>query len=119
MKKLLISILLILSSIRLVPHIIVVMIGVNRGVINADIEKWSNHALGFLPRTTNERLFAFIRLMTFYPEFRNLYYNRLVDMEGFYIGFVGRCLLYISKPATLELVYLFNMVFALSFLLRV
>lgn len=65
---------LLISSIRLCPHIIYLLFAGVKPDIHADIIRWTSillkgNARGFYPR--------FLYFMTFYPEFRNLFYYRI------------------------------------------
>jgi len=74
MMAILRGILLTLSCVRLIPHIVIV-VGLPRDDhLRADINRWAQIVLGAskAPRT----IYAFVRLMTFYPEFRNVFYYR-------------------------------------------
>lgn len=71
-----------LSSVRLLPHLLVLQTARNRAVIYADLDRW--RAIIFAedvdaPRST---ISAFLRLMSFHHEYRNLFYYRA--------GFSGR-----------------------------
>ena len=88
MKKLLLSAKLALSSIRLMPHVVVVLALDRDGCIGADIERWAPLALG--RSDTRSKLHRFARLMTFFPEFRNLFYFRT--------GWKGQLLAPLCRP---------------------
>ena len=68
MKKML----MILSVTRLLPHIILFNCHKNKKTIHYDVERW----LKEINCRTNIQ-FGFITLMTFYPEYRNLFYKRI------------------------------------------
>ena len=68
MKK----IIVLLSTIRLLPHIIVFNIHNKKDVIKYDIQRWLK-----IIRKEGNIQYGFIYLMTFYPEFRNLFYKRI------------------------------------------
>lgn len=62
---------LFISAIRLIPHIILFNLHHKRIIIRSDVSRWLNIA------GKKENLqYGFIYLMTFRPEFRNLFYNR-------------------------------------------
>lgn len=61
---------LIISAIRLIPHVILLKTSKNRKVIEYDINRW-------LEITKREKKLGFVRLMTYLPEFRNLFYKRI------------------------------------------
>jgi len=60
------------SAIRLIPHIILFNIHHNKNIIKYDIDRW----LKYLEIEGNPQ-YVFIHLMTFFPEYRNLFYKRI------------------------------------------
>ena len=73
-KKTLLS----LSAVRLIPHIFWMKYHPSRECIVLDIERWSNLSLmknG--PETAWDTIWTFIQLMTYFPEYRSLFYYRL------------------------------------------
>jgi len=60
------------SAVRLIPHIILFNIHSQKNTIKYDINRW----LKVLHIAVNTQ-YGFIHLMTFFPEFRNLYYYRI------------------------------------------
>ena len=74
MKNILKSILLLLSSIRLIPHLIIFMVFDKKGYIKSDLMRWLKN-----PEAANspvKTVLGFIRTMTYFPEFRSLFYYR-------------------------------------------
>lgn len=67
-----------LSAIRLIPHMILFNIHPRRKIIKYEIERWFT-CLGIAAKGQ----YGFIHLMTFYPEFRNLFYYRIGAVSGF------------------------------------
>jgi len=61
-----------ISTIRLIPHIILFHIHPKRSIIKYDVNRWIQCMK--LPVSTQ---YGFIYVMTFYPEFRNLFYYRI------------------------------------------
>jgi serine O-acetyltransferase len=90
------AIVLALSSIRLVPHVLLLLRSSRRDLICADMTRWSEiYHLG-PSESVAQRIYLFLKLMTFYPEFRNVYYFR--------IGTFGRLFRIFCRPlATLLL----------------
>jgi serine O-acetyltransferase len=90
------AIVLTLSSVRLVPHILVLLRSSHRDLIWADAIRWSEiYHLG-PSKNVSQRICLFLKLMTFYPEFRNVFYFR--------IGRFGRLFRIFCRPlATLLL----------------
>lgn len=70
------TVLLSLSALRLAPHIAVLLLSANRGVIEADLARWGEQFYGAPPRTPRARIVLFVTLMTAYPEYRNVFYLR-------------------------------------------
>jgi len=95
MKELLKNLILVMSSIRLIPHVALLLLDRQREVIFADIARWASIChLGQSSRTS-ERIIIFLRLMTFFPEYRNVFYFRT--------GIVGKLLSILCRPlATLS-----------------
>jgi serine O-acetyltransferase len=76
MKKLLKDVALVLSSVRLVPHLAVMLLSSNRDLIVADLARWGEIChLGPSERDM-QRVILFLKLMTFFPEYRNVFYFR-------------------------------------------
>jgi serine O-acetyltransferase len=71
------KIVLIFSIIRLIPHIILYVFSKNKKTIKYDVNRW-------LRLTHKEGKLGFVTLMTFKPEFRNLFYKRI----GMYSTFI-------------------------------
>ena len=69
---------LFLSSIRLVPHVLTLFVLRRREDINADIGRWADILMKGKP---DGLYYRFLFLMTFYPEFRNLYYYRVGNLS--------------------------------------
>lgn len=61
---------LLLSAIRLMPHFLIYKFHPNRKIIYHDICRWIG-VLGL------EEKYALVALLTFFPEFRNLFYYRI------------------------------------------
>jgi serine O-acetyltransferase len=95
MKELLKNLILVMSSIRLIPHVALLLSDRQRDVIFTDIARWASIShLGQSTRTS-ERIIIFLRLMTFFPEYRNVFYFRT--------GIVGKLLSIFCRPlATLS-----------------
>jgi serine O-acetyltransferase len=66
------KVIVLLSAIRLLPHILVFNIRSKKDVIRYDIQRW----LTILGKTAGIQ-YGFIYLMTIYPEYRNLFYKRI------------------------------------------
>jgi len=69
---------LLLSTVRLIPHIVFMQYHPSRECIELDIERWFRCLnLGKKPDTACGTLYSFIKLMTYFPEYRSLFYFRL------------------------------------------
>lgn len=67
---------LLISGVRLTPHITLMIIGSKRSVIGMDLDRWGQIYLGRKPDSLIQRVALFVRLMTFKTEYRNLFYHR-------------------------------------------
>lgn len=61
-----------------------------REYIKADIERWSKQLLKSTTNNVIDCIYSFIQLMTFYPEYRSLFYYR--------IGWLGKILVLGCRP---------------------
>jgi len=77
-----------LSSIRLWPHLLLLATHRNRGVVLADIRRWCT--VIFDDDAQHALVPAFLRLMSFHHEYRNLFYYRT--------GLPGRLLSPLCRP---------------------
>ncbi len=68
---------IILSSIRLVPHLILMLSADRSGILKADLAQWAENTHLAKPNSLYDFMVLFITFMTFAPEFRNLFYFRL------------------------------------------
>ena len=76
MKSFILGLVLLLSSVRLAPHIMLMLLGSKRAVIEKDLDRWGKIVAGRKPANAIERVALLIQLMTFKNEFRNLFYHR-------------------------------------------
>lgn len=67
------------NSVRLLPHIVVYFFSKNKETIQYDVKRWISM---FKKYDKNTKL-GFIILMTFHPQFRNLFYKRIGDYAIF------------------------------------
>ena len=97
-KSTALKILLLLSFMRLVPHIFFMKYHPSRECIKLDLERWSS-CLNIPARldTVCGTIYFFIKLMTFHPEYRNLFYYRL--------GWVGKMLYPLCSPMPTLYIY--------------
>jgi serine O-acetyltransferase len=72
MKNNIKKIVVILSAIRLLPHILLFNFHKNKKVIHYDVERWLK-----ITNSGSNLQFGFLTLMTFFPEYRNVFYNRV------------------------------------------
>ncbi|NQU85231.1 MAG: serine acetyltransferase [Mariniphaga sp.] len=66
------KLLILISAIRLIPHIVLLNTHKSKKIIKYEIKRW----LQIKNRAKNIQ-FGFLELMTFFPEFRNLFYKRI------------------------------------------
>jgi serine O-acetyltransferase len=77
MKDLARKVLALISAVRLLPHIAVMKCSASAELITLDLERWSELALRTSVNSEGGRIWAFVLLMTFFPEYRNVFYVRL------------------------------------------
>ncbi len=75
--------LLLLRSIRLIPHWILLNLSNNKTIIQYEVKRWMK-----VLNMHDEFLFGFLKLMLFYPEFRNLFYYRLGHSKARFMSFL-------------------------------
>jgi serine O-acetyltransferase len=68
---------MVISFMRLVPHVVVLFTLKRNDVFLRDITRWSEIYFSLTPRTLPEFAATFVYFMTFTPEFRNVFYLRL------------------------------------------
>ena len=73
-----------LSSIRLIPHVLVMEFGRVKSGIAHDVARWAQIYFGKTPATALGEMYAFLFLMTYYEEFRNLFYYRAGMLGRFF-----------------------------------
>jgi serine O-acetyltransferase len=76
MKALAKDAILVLSSVRLVPHLAVMLLSSHRDLIAADLARWSEICHLGPSEPVLQRAILFLKLMTFFPEYRNVFYFR-------------------------------------------
>lgn len=70
------KIILLVSALRLIPHVILYRFSKNKAIIDYDVNRW-------LKITNIKSRLGFVFLMTYYPEFRNLFYKRIGGQSFF------------------------------------
>ena len=68
---------MIVSSIRLIPHLMLLLSTEAEDFLRADMRRWAELCERNIPCKEREYVSLFIMLMTFRPEFRNIFYLRL------------------------------------------
>ena len=63
---------LVISLIRLIPHLALFALHKNKQIIKYETNRWLQ-----ITKTDAGTYWGFVHLMTFYPEFRNLFYYRI------------------------------------------
>lgn len=95
MKRLLKEFWFALSCMRLLPHLALYKFGSVDSHLHADVLRWGSVVFGQNHKYGGAAIFC--RIMTFYPEFRNIFYYRL--------GMLGRLFVPLCRPvATLYIV---------------
>ena len=89
MKNVLKNAITALSSVRLTPLIALMLLCSNRQIVWADLDRWDYFRLG-QPRNLMERILLFVNLMTWVPQYRNVFYLRT--------GMPGRLLSILCRP---------------------
>src|SRR5262245_34397092 len=74
--KYLVGLALWISGIRLIPHLVAMMLSSKRSIIDQDVDRGGQIMFGAKPGNLRQRVVLFVRLMTFNPEYRNLFYHR-------------------------------------------
>lgn len=69
---------LLISSIRLIPHLAFFVLHRNNKIIQYESARWVR-----ITKIKARTYWGFIHLMTFYPEFRNLFYYRIGPFKHF------------------------------------
>jgi len=77
-----------LSSVRLTPLIALMLLCSNRHIVWADLDRW-RYGIG-PPRNLMARISLFVNLMTWEPQYRNVFYHRT--------GMQGRLLSILCRP---------------------
>jgi len=88
MEHVLKNVITILSSVRLTPLIALMLLCSNRHIVWADLDRW-RYRIG-PPRNLMERILLFVNLMTWEPQYRNVFYHRT--------GVQGRLLSILCPP---------------------
>ena len=88
--KIIVGLVLWISGMRLTPHFLVMMLSSNRALIGKDLDRWGQIMFGKKPDTPFRRIGLLTRLMTFNPEYRNLFYHR--------VGLAGLPLSVLCRP---------------------
>jgi len=78
MRNKIIALKLTFEYIRCFPHLMLYLFHRNRQIIHADVERWST-----LYSLKYRKSSALLYLLSFYPEFRNLFYSRVGSWKYF------------------------------------
>jgi len=89
MKNVLKNAITALSSVRLTPLIALMLLCSNRHIVWADLDRWGYFRLG-QPRNLMERILLFVNLMTWEPQYRNVFFHRT--------GLQGKLLSILCRP---------------------
>ncbi|MDX8341770.1 hypothetical protein SLH46_21400 [Draconibacterium sp. IB214405] len=72
-----------LSKVRLLPHLILFRTHNNRDVIQYEVERWMK-----ILKINKDPKLGFLLLMTFFPEYRNLFYHRIGINASLYVSWL-------------------------------
>ena len=75
-NKAILTAMLLCSAVRLAPHCVLFLLSSERTVIELDLDRWGSILFGGAPGSRLGRLALLVRLMTFFKEYRNLFYYR-------------------------------------------
>jgi serine O-acetyltransferase len=75
------------STVRLLPHIALALYGREKELVWSDLDRYADLYETQTPIYTFERAALFIRMMTFYPEYRNVFYFRH-KVIGLFLAFL-------------------------------
>ncbi|PMM04017.1 hypothetical protein BCT61_17340 [Vibrio breoganii] len=89
MKEKIINLLVIISALRLWPHVILFLLSKNYSFLLSDLNRWSA-VKQQKSETKFDLLCCFFRFMTLYPEYRSQFYFRL--------GYYRFLVIYLCKP---------------------
>jgi serine O-acetyltransferase len=79
-----------LSGVRLTLHVVLMLLCSQRSTVWKDLDRWGQILFQRTPASSTQRVALFVRLMTFAPEYRNLFYHRT--------GALGKMLSVICRP---------------------
>lgn len=89
-----------ISAIRLIPHIVIMLAIGKESAIRGDLSRWADIEDLGTPSTNYDFVVLFVALMTFMPEFRNIFYMRA--------GFRGRAFAFLCPPLSSLIIYTRN-----------
>ena len=87
MEHVLKNVITILSSVRLTPLIALMLLCSNRHIVWADLDRW-RYGIG-PPRNLMARISLFVNLMTWEPQYRNVFYHR-TGLQGMLLSILCR-----------------------------
>lgn len=77
MKRVARAVWILFSSLRLVPHIILMKYHSSSECISLDLERWAKEIFKKKPESIYGEILVFVKLMTYLSEYRNLFYYRV------------------------------------------
>lgn len=83
MKSYASTLLIILRGGRIFPHLILLYASKNNTIIKFEISRWME-----ILNIKNRFIIGFLKLMLFYPEFRNLFYYRIGHNKSRFVNFL-------------------------------
>lgn len=81
---------IVFSSLRLIPHLVFYNFSQNKAVIEKDLARWADMVIQRDIGHRPSKIFCLVYLLTFYSEYRNLFYFRL--------GFISWLLSPLCRP---------------------
>ena len=87
MKNILKNAITALSGVRLTPLIALMLLCSNRHIVWADLDRWPHRTAP--PRNLMERILLFVDLMTWEPQYRNVFYHR-TGLQGMLLSILCR-----------------------------
>ena len=73
------------SAIRLIPHMFLLLFSSKKEYLWKDLDRYAENYASNIPTTTVGRLVLFVDMMTFAPEYRNVFYLRH-RLPGYFLG---------------------------------
>jgi serine O-acetyltransferase len=76
---------MVLSTVRLWPHLAILLWSASREILQADLRRWAELERMAPPRSARDYAVLFVTFMTFIPEFRTVFYLRAGGPAKFFL----------------------------------